>query len=130
MRIERIEVFGVAVPLVGEFSTAYKSESIQKSAVVRVTDGDGNVGLGNVGSGALTILAEAPGIVVEDDPKRLHYPYVTRVNGQDEVFVGRIRADLSVAHGLHLWIVGDNLRRGAALSAVQIAEHLCDSVKG
>lgn len=79
---------------------------------------------------ARTILAAAPGIVVEDDPKRLHYPYVTQVNGQDEVFVGRIRADLSVAHGLHLWIVGDNLRRGAALSAVQIAEHLCDSARG
>jgi aspartate-semialdehyde dehydrogenase len=74
---------------------------------------------------ARAILEEAPGIVVEDDPKRLLYPYVTRVNGQDEVFVGRIRADLSVPHGLHLWIVGDNLRRGAALSAVQIAEYLC-----
>jgi aspartate-semialdehyde dehydrogenase len=74
---------------------------------------------------ARTILEDAPGIVVEDDIKRLHYPYVTQVNGQDDVFVGRIRTDLSVPHGLQLWIVGDNLRRGAALSAVQIAEQLC-----
>ena len=79
---------------------------------------------------ARAILEEAPGIVVEDDTKRLHYPYVTRVNGQDEVFVGRIRSDLSVPHGLHLWIVGDNLRRGAALSAVQIAEYLCRGMTG
>jgi aspartate-semialdehyde dehydrogenase len=79
---------------------------------------------------ARSILEAAPGIVVEDDPKRLHYPYVTRVNGQDEVFVGRIRADLSVPHGLQLWIVADNLRRGAALSAVQIAEHLCQNAPG
>jgi aspartate-semialdehyde dehydrogenase len=79
---------------------------------------------------ARRILEEAPGIVVEDDPKRLHYPYVTRVNGQDEVFVGRIRADLSVPHGLQFWMVADNLRRGAALSAVQIAEHLCQNTPG
>ena len=71
---------------------------------------------------ARSILEEAPGIVVEDDLKRLQYPYVTRVNGQDVVFVGRIRAD-SVPHGLQLWIVAD-ICRGAALSAVQIAEHL------
>jgi aspartate-semialdehyde dehydrogenase len=60
----------------------------------------------------------------------LEYPNVKRVNGQDEVFVGLIRADLSVPQGLQLWIVADNLRRGAALSAVQIAEHLCQNAPG
>ncbi len=73
---------------------------------------------------ARDILAEAPGIVVQDDTKRLYYPSPARVNGQDEVFVGRIRADLSIPHGLHLWIVADNLRRGAALNVVQMVERL------
>jgi aspartate-semialdehyde dehydrogenase len=76
---------------------------------------------------ARTILERAPGVVVEDDYTRLYYPLVTRANGQDTVFVGRIRADLSVPHGLHLWMVADNLRQGAALNAVQIAEHLLPS---
>lgn len=78
---------------------------------------------------ARAILAQAPGVVVEDDYKRLHYPLATRANGQDAVFVGRLRADLSVPHGLHLWIVADNLRQGAALNAVQIAEHLFRSAE-
>jgi aspartate-semialdehyde dehydrogenase len=62
--------------------------------------------------------------VVEDDRTRLHYPQTIHASGQDEVFVGRLRADPSVPHGLHLWIVADNLRKGAALNAVQIAELL------
>jgi aspartate-semialdehyde dehydrogenase len=73
---------------------------------------------------ARALLGRAPGVAVEDDTKRLYYPLATRANGQDAVFVGRIRADLSVPYGLHLWIVADNLRQGAALNAVQIAEHL------
>jgi aspartate-semialdehyde dehydrogenase len=73
------------------------------------------------------ILERSPGVVVEDDAKRLYYPLATRANGQDAVFVGRIRPDLSVPHGLQLWCVADNLRRGAAFNAVQIAEHLVAS---
>lgn len=73
---------------------------------------------------ARDLLEEAPGIVVEDDVKRLHYPQPVKVNGQDEAFVGRIRADLSVPYGLHLWVVADNLRRGVALNVVKIAELL------
>jgi aspartate-semialdehyde dehydrogenase len=73
---------------------------------------------------ARAILARAPGIVVEDDRQRLQYPQAIRASGQDEVFVGRIRTDLSAANGLHLWVVTDNLRKGAALNAVQIAELL------
>ena len=75
-------------------------------------------------SEAQGLLERAPGVEVEDDYTRLYYPFATRANGQDVVFVGRIRPDHSVPHGLHLWIVADNLRKGAALNAVQIAEHL------
>lgn len=73
------------------------------------------------------IFEEAPGVEVEDDIKRLYYPLVTHANGQDVVFIGRIRPDRSVPHGLHLWMVSDNLRKGAALNAVQIVEHLMSS---
>lgn len=70
------------------------------------------------------LLEQAPGVEVEDDWRQQEYPLAIDANGQDEVFVGRIRADLSVPNGLHLWVVADNLRKGAALNAVQIAEHL------
>jgi aspartate-semialdehyde dehydrogenase len=70
------------------------------------------------------LLQAAPGVVVEDDVRRLHYPSPVRSNGRDEVFVGRIRADDSVPHGLHLWVVADNLRRGVALNVLQVAELL------
>ena len=73
---------------------------------------------------ARELLAQAPGVVLEDDRARLHYPQPIRASGQDAVFVGRLRADLSVPHGLHLWVVADNLRKGAALNVVQTAELL------
>jgi aspartate-semialdehyde dehydrogenase len=73
---------------------------------------------------ARALLAQAPGVVLEDDRARLHYPQPIRASGQDAVFVGRLRADLSVPHGLHLWVVADNLRKGAALNVVQTAELL------
>jgi aspartate-semialdehyde dehydrogenase len=76
---------------------------------------------------ARDILASAPGLQVEDDTKRLSYPLPVHANGQDAVFVGRIRADQSVPYGLHLWIVADNLRKGAALNVVQVAERLLAS---
>jgi aspartate-semialdehyde dehydrogenase len=59
-----------------------------------------------------------------DDPSRLVYPTALDCDGRDEVFVGRIRMDPSVPHGLNMWVVSDNLRKGAALNAVQIAELL------
>src|SRR2546423_1107511 len=68
------------------------------------------------------LLATSPGVVVEDDPHAKLYPTPHGVAGKDEVFVGRIRDDASTRHGLVLWIVSDNLRKGAALNAVQIAE--------
>ncbi|HAY57056.1 MAG TPA: aspartate-semialdehyde dehydrogenase, partial [Flavobacteriales bacterium] len=61
---------------------------------------------------------------VQDDPARELYPMPRSARGLDDVFVGRIRRDLSNPLGLHLWIVADNLRKGAATNAVQIAKHL------
>jgi aspartate-semialdehyde dehydrogenase len=70
------------------------------------------------------ILSRAPGVLVVDDPSFNAYPMALDATGQDLVFVGRIREDLSIENGLDLWIVADNLRKGAALNAVQIAELL------
>jgi aspartate-semialdehyde dehydrogenase len=72
---------------------------------------------------ARLVLGEAPGVMVEDDPHARIYPTPLHVAGKDEVYVGRIREDISSSHGLMLWLVSDNLRKGAALNAVQIAEH-------
>ena len=70
------------------------------------------------------LLAAFPGVVVVDNPEKKAYPMPLHAHGRDEVFVGRIRRDLADPRGLHLWIVADNLRKGAATNAVQIAEHL------
>ena len=70
------------------------------------------------------ILAETPGVVVMDDVKNNIDPMPLYSEGKDEVFVGRIRRDLSQPKTLNLWIVADNLRKGAATNAVQIAEYL------
>lgn len=70
------------------------------------------------------MLSEAPGVVVIDDVDKFQYPMPLFARHKDEVFVGRIRRDESVANGLNLWIVADNLRKGAATNAVQIAEYL------
>jgi aspartate-semialdehyde dehydrogenase len=67
------------------------------------------------------------GVVVQDDPDALVYPMPRHAHGKDDVFVGRIRRDLGNPRGLHLWIVADNLRKGAATNTVQIAEHLLRS---
>jgi aspartate-semialdehyde dehydrogenase len=70
------------------------------------------------------LLAGFPGIVVEDDLSAKHYPQPRTASGRDAVFVGRIREDISCPNGIALWCVSDNLRKGAATNAVQIAEHL------
>ncbi|HEY9765624.1 MAG TPA: aspartate-semialdehyde dehydrogenase, partial [Chroococcales cyanobacterium] len=72
------------------------------------------------------VIAEAPGVKLMDDPSSMTFPQPSDVAGKDEVLVGRIRADVSHPHGLALWVVGDNLRKGAALNAVQIAEVLLE----
>ncbi len=71
---------------------------------------------------ARKILSRAPGVVVVDNPEKNEYPLPVYAAGKDEVFVGRIRQDETVSSGLNLWIVADNLRKGAATNAVQIAE--------
>jgi aspartate-semialdehyde dehydrogenase len=75
---------------------------------------------------ARTLFGAAPGLIVEDDPHAKLYPTPHHVAGKDEVYVGRIRNDPSSDRGLALWLVSDNLRKGAALNAVQIAEHALD----
>ena len=70
------------------------------------------------------ILSEAPGIIVQDDPSKQIYPMPLWAHERDEVFVGRIRRDETQARTLNMWIVSDNLRKGAATNAVQIAEYL------
>ena len=71
---------------------------------------------------ARAILSTAPGVQLYDDPSRRLYPMPIDAVGTDAVFVGRIREDESIPNGLNLWVVADNLRKGAALNAVQIAE--------
>ncbi|MBE0447027.1 MAG: aspartate-semialdehyde dehydrogenase [Actinobacteria bacterium] len=76
---------------------------------------------------ARELFAGAPGLQVVDDPADKQYPMPLFVSGEDDCFVGRIREDLSLDNGLNFWVVGDQIRKGAALNAVQIAEEL---VKG
>jgi len=75
---------------------------------------------------AREILAQSPGVTVIDDPKKQLYPLAVNATGTDDTFVGRIRKDESVKNGLNMWVVADNLRKGAALNAVQIAEILIE----
>ena len=98
----------VRVPVFGAHSEALNVETWKK-----LTAGE-----------ARELLAGSPGIVVVDDPAELQYPLPLDAEGKDPVFVGRIREDVTVKHGLDLWVVSDNLRKGAALNAVQIAEEL------
>ncbi len=71
-----------------------------------------------------SILSKAPGIVVYDAPEKNVYPLPIEAAGKDPVYVGRIREDESIDNGINMWVVSDNLRKGAALNAVQIAEEL------
>lgn len=73
---------------------------------------------------ARKVLAEGPGLAVMDNPAVRLYPMPLPLAGRDEVFVGRIRSDHSVPYGLNLWVVADNIRKGAAVNSVQIAELL------
>ena len=73
---------------------------------------------------ARDLLSKSEGVVVLDDPSKQLYPLATDAAGKDDTFVGRIREDNSVKNGLNMWVVSDNLLKGAALNAVQIAEKL------
>ncbi|MDU2066147.1 MAG: Asd/ArgC dimerization domain-containing protein, partial [Sporomusaceae bacterium] len=73
---------------------------------------------------AKEVLAAFPGVIVEDDPAQQIYPMPLFTSDKDDVFVGRIRPDKSVQYGLNLWVTGDQIRKGAALNALQIAEYM------
>ena len=73
------------------------------------------------------LLENFPGILVVDHPEKNFYPLASKANGNDEVFVGRIRRDFSIKNGINLWVVADNLRKGAATNAIQILEKLLNN---
>ncbi len=104
----RVTATAVRVPvLIGH------SESVNIETERKLTAGE-----------ARAILAAAPGVTVVDDPSSLAYPMPAPAAHTDDVLVGRIREDSTIERGLNLWIVSDNVRKGAALNAVQIAEEL------
>lgn len=76
--------------------------------------------------GVKRLMEGAPGVRLQDDPKNEEYPLPVQAEGKDEVFVGRIRRDPTVDNGMNFWVVADNLRKGAALNTVQIAESLVE----
>ena len=110
MTIKKIKVTAtcVRVPVVGghsesvnvEFKKDFKIEDVRK------------------------ILSDTKGVVLQDDFRNNKYPMPLYVQGKDDVFVGRIRRDNSQAKSLNMWVVADNLRKGAATNAVQIAEYM------
>ena len=73
---------------------------------------------------ARSLLASFPGVSLIDDPRNAQYPMPWDLSGTDDVYVGRLRQDWSHPNGLAMWVVADNLRKGAALNAIQIAEEV------
>ncbi len=98
----------VRVPVHGGHSEAINAEFERDFVLTKVTE----------------LLAETPGVVVQDNPAAFEYPMPRMAKGRNEVFVGRLRRDESQANTLNMWVVADNLRKGAATNAVQIAQHL------
>ncbi len=101
-----ITATAVRVPVIGGHSECVNIETVKPFEVSEVRE----------------LLAQVPGVVVQDDPAKLEYPTPQAAHGKNEVFVGRIRRDDSIENGLNLWVVADNLRKGAATNAVQIAK--------
>ncbi|MEL6676964.1 MAG: aspartate-semialdehyde dehydrogenase [Bacteroidota bacterium] len=104
----KITATAVRVPVIGGHSESVNVETERPFEVADIK----------------ALLAASAGVIVKDDPETLSYPTLRDAHGKDEVFVGRIRRDASIDNGLNLWIVSDNLRKGAATNAVQIAEAL------
>jgi aspartate-semialdehyde dehydrogenase len=104
----RVTATTVRIPVMGGHSESVNIEFENEFDVAEVRD----------------ILAKTEGIIVVDDPANLKYPMPKDAHEKDEVFVGRIRRDESLPNTLNMWIVADNLRKGAATNAVQIAEYL------
>ncbi len=104
----RISATAVRVPVLGGHSEAV---NVEFDKIFDISD-------------VKNLLQKAPGITLVDNPKENEYPMPLTANGQDDVFVGRIRRDISSDKALNMWIVSDNLRKGAATNAIQIAEYL------
>lgn len=104
----RVTATTVRVPTVGGHSESVNVEFAQDFTLEEVKK----------------LLAEMPGVVVQDDPQNNVYPMPVNAHERDEVFVGRLRRDESQPNTLNMWVVADNLRKGAATNAVQIAEYL------
>ncbi|HSA58234.1 MAG TPA: aspartate-semialdehyde dehydrogenase [bacterium] len=105
-----VTVTAVRVPVFVGHSAAVNIETEKKAQASEVRE----------------LLRKIPGVVVKDEPAKKEYPLPIEAAGQDEVYVGRIREDASIPNGLNLWVAADNLRKGAALNAVQIAEILIE----
>ncbi len=103
----------VRVPLLGGHSESINVEFAKNYKIEKV----------------LQLLHHFPGITVQDDPENNHYPMPKFAEGKDDVFVGRIRRDESCENGLNLWVVSDNLRKGAATNAIQIAAYIASKFK-
>ncbi len=104
----RVTATAVRVPVVGGHSESINIELKKPFEVAEVKE----------------LLSKAEGVIVQDDIANLHYPMPITAHEKDEVFVGRIRRDTSCKQALNLWVVSDNIRKGAATNAIQIAEYL------
>jgi aspartate-semialdehyde dehydrogenase len=121
--------------MIKETKKIFSDESIQvTSTTVRVPTMGGHSEAVNVEfkqdfdlAEVRSLLENAPGIIVQDDPANFVYPMPLHAHKKDEVFVGRLRRDESQPNTLNMWIVADNLRKGAATNAVQIAEYLLEN---
>ena len=121
--------------LLNETRKIFNDEEIQVSAtVVRVPVVGGHseaVNIETKKSFSLTDVIElincTDGVVIQDDPKNNIYPMPITAHEKNEVFVGRIRRDNSIENGLDMWVVADNLRKGAATNAVQIASYIIEN---
>jgi len=104
----RVTATAVRVPVTGGHSESVNIEFVHEFDLDRVR----------------AILADTPGVILYDDPAEKKYPMPLIAHDRDEVFVGRLRRDFSQEKTLNLWVVADNIRKGAATNAVQIAEYM------
>jgi aspartate-semialdehyde dehydrogenase len=105
-----VTVTAVRVPVFVGHSAAVNIETKEKATAAQVRE----------------LLRAVPNVVIKDDPGKKEYPLPIEAAGKDEVYIGRIREDASIPNGINLWVAADNLRKGAALNAIQIAEILIE----